>query len=112
LAICHVVKTTKGITEPELARTLGVHAETAHNVRQKVYGILRRVQQRSLDGVVDADETYIGGKRPDDPSGRGTSKQCVVALVENKDDEAGNLHLPCVPGAGGDNLAPTVRARV
>jgi len=111
-AIYHVIKTKKGISEPELARTLGVHAETAHNIRQKIYRILRRVQQRSLDGVVEADETYVGGKRPNDPSGRGTTKQCVVALVENKDEEAGNLHLQCVPGAGGENLAPTVRARV
>ncbi|PSG96981.1 hypothetical protein BRD56_07840 [Thermoplasmatales archaeon SW_10_69_26] len=112
LAIYHVIKTKKGITEPELARTLGVHAETAHNIRQKIYRILRRAQQRSLDGVGEADETYVGGKRPDDSSGRGTSKQCVVALVDNKDEEAGNLHLQCVPGAGGENLAPTVRVRV
>ncbi|PSG96858.1 hypothetical protein BRD56_08755 [Thermoplasmatales archaeon SW_10_69_26] len=112
LAIYHVIKTKKGITEPELARTLGVHAETAHNIRQKIYRILRRAQHRPLTGVVEADETYVGGKRPDDPSGRGTTKQCVVALVENKDEEAGNLHLQCVPGAGGENLAPTVRARV
>jgi hypothetical protein len=112
LAIDHVVKTKKPIPEPELARTLGVHAETAHNVRQKVYRILRRVQHRPFTGVVEADETYVGGKRPNDPPGRDTSKQCVVALVENKDDQAGNLHLQCVPGAAGDNLAPTVRAHV
>jgi transposase-like protein len=112
LAIDHVIKTTEGTTEPELARTLDVHAETAHNIRQKVYGILRRVQQRSLDGVVEADEAYIGGKRPDDPSGRGTTKQCVVALVETEDEEAGNIDRQCMPGAAGENLAPTVRARV
>jgi len=84
---------------PTWPASWNMHAETAHNVRQKVYHILRRIQQRSLDGVVEADETYVGGKRPNDPSGRGTSKQCVVALVENKHDQAGKRCTTCSRGA-------------
>lgn len=112
LAIYHVVVTKKGISEPELARKLGVHAETAHNLRQKVYRILRYVEQRPLQGIVEADETYVGGKRPDDPSGRGTSKAPVVALVESKGTHAGDLHLRHVPDAGAETLGAVVRDRV
>lgn len=112
LAIYHVVTTKKGISEPELARKLGVHAETAHNLRQKVYRILRAARQDPLTGIVEADETYVGGKRPEDDSGRGTSKATVVALVENKGDHAGDLHLHHLPTAGGESLRPAVRGHV
>jgi predicted RNA-binding Zn-ribbon protein involved in translation (DUF1610 family) len=100
LAIYHVVTTKKGITEPDLARNLDVHAETAHNVRQTVYRILRRVQHRPLDGLVEADETDVGGKRPNDPSGPG-HQQTVRGRPRGEQGRRGREPVPCVRAGRG-----------
>lgn len=113
LAIYHVVATKKGISEPELARKLGVHPDTAHHLRQKIYRILRHAtgDRTPLTGVIEADETYVGGTRSDE-RGRGTSKPEVVALVEAHPDHAGSLHLEEVEVSSRDNVHPIIQAHV
>jgi transposase-like protein len=113
LAIYHVLATKKGITIPELARKLDVTQETAHNLRQKVYRILRHASgdRTPLTGAVEADETYVGGTRSDE-RGRGTSKPEVVALVEARGPHAGGLHLEEVEVSSRTNVHPLVHENV
>lgn len=49
--VCHVVTTKKGITETELAGELGVHPETAHNLRQRDDRTLRAASQHVFEGL-------------------------------------------------------------
>lgn len=113
LALYHVVATKKGITIPELARKLDVTQETAHHVRQKAYRILRHTagDRAPFTGVIEADETYVGGTRSNE-RGRGTSKPEVVALVEAYDDHAGGLHLQEVDVSSRPNVHPLIHEHV
>jgi predicted RNA-binding Zn-ribbon protein involved in translation (DUF1610 family)/transposase-like protein len=109
----HLLTTTKkSVSGLELARKLGVHPETGYHVHQKVCHVLGTTEGRALFGIVEGDETYVGGKRPEDDSGRGTSKAQVLGLVEHREDHAGNLHLMHVPDGSGETLGGVVRDRV
>jgi transposase-like protein len=92
-AIYLVASSSKGISSVALARQIGVGQKTAwflsHRIRQ-----MMDTDTNPLSGVVEADETYIGGKRKrdtkskrddddDQPKGRGgTRKMMAVTAVE------------------------------
>lgn len=90
LAISLVLNAKKGISARQLARDLKVNKDTAWRIAMKIRDAMDESEQRNLlTGIVEADETYIGGKPrkkfPGDknhPRGRGTKKTPVVGLVE------------------------------
>lgn len=56
-----IIQAKKGLSAHQLARDLGVHYETAWNM----YRIVREAignDEEKLDGVLEMDETYVGGK--------------------------------------------------
>jgi transposase-like protein len=65
-----------------------------------------------LDGIVECDETYVGGKpRPGTGphvKGRGTKKTPVFGMVER----GGNIHRRVVADVSGKNLKAAIRACV
>lgn len=94
LAIALILNAKKGISSRQLARDLKVNKDTAWSMQMRIRQAL--VDSPSLLlGVVEMDETYIGGKprktskdKDDDgnypklPRGRGTSKTPVLGMVE------------------------------
>jgi len=65
-----------------------------------------------LSGIVEVDETYIGGKRTG-KRGRGAAgKSLVVILVEEKGNHLGRIRLRRVPDASAGSLLPAVRESV
>lgn len=92
LAISLILNAKKGISSRQLARDLEVNKDTAWSMQM-------RIRQALLDdgkwmtGIVEMDETYVGGKpRPsakedseDKPKrGRGTQKTPVIGIVERE----------------------------
>lgn len=82
----------KGISALQLKRELGLHSyqsawHLAHRIRE---AMSNNPLSGLLKGVVEVDETYIGGKpkkgRNGEPNkrGRGTKKTPVLAMVERK----------------------------
>ena len=81
----------KGVSALQLQRNLGIHSykcawHLAHRVR---LAMKREPLDKLLKGVVEVDETYVGGKpRKGDGKehkrGRGTSKAPVMVLVERQ----------------------------
>lgn len=65
LATYLIVESRKGISSNQLKRTLGVTYKTAWFLTHRVRSAMGQVYQAPLTGVVEADETYIGGKRND-----------------------------------------------
>ncbi|MGH7337399.1 MAG: IS1595 family transposase, partial [Myxococcota bacterium] len=107
----HLVLTTKkSVTSHELARKLGVKQETAWYLQQRLARVVRRAYGRKLFGLVEVDETYVGGRTQFE--GRGTGKRTVVALVENRGPSAGSLRLEHVASASRACLEPVVVANV
>lgn len=94
LAITLILNAKKGISSRQLGRDLQVTKDTAWSMQMRVREAM--VEQGALlSGIVEMDETYIGGKprkgnkRKDDieggnksKRGRGTDKTPVVGMVE------------------------------
>jgi transposase-like protein len=78
----------KGISALQLQRNLGLGSyRTAWHMAHRIRYAMRTEAPAKLSGVVEADETYIGGKprrKHGDPKvvGRGTKKTPVVVLIE------------------------------
>jgi len=95
LAISLIINAKKGISARQLARDLEVNKDTAWRMAMKIREGMKD-NGELLQGVVEMDETYIGGKprkqgrKNDDddhkgsPRGRGTKKTPVVGMVERK----------------------------
>ncbi len=91
LAIGLVVNAKKSISSPQLARDLDLNQKTAWYMLQRIRAAMLGGQSDLLQGIVEADETYVGGKprkdnrRDDDKPGkrgRGTRKVPVIGAVE------------------------------
>ncbi|MFC2060863.1 IS1595 family transposase, partial [Chloroflexota bacterium] len=88
LAVTLVLNAKKGIAARQLARDLDVNKNTAWRMGMKIRQAMIDTEQRNLlTGLVEMDETYIGGK-PRKGSGqhlkrgRGTKKTPVVGIIE------------------------------
>jgi len=93
LAISLILSAKKGISARQLARHLKINRNTALRISMKIREAMFEPEQRSiLQGLVEMDEVYIGGKprnkqkyTPSGPKrkmGRGTDKTPVVGMME------------------------------
>lgn len=82
LAISLMLNAKKGISARQLGRDLEVNKNTAWYMAMRIREAM--LQDRELlTGIVEVDETYVGGKsRKGSKRGRGTSKAPVVGLVQ------------------------------
>jgi transposase-like protein len=94
LAVSLILNAKKGISSRQLARDIKVTKDTAWSMQMRVRDAMLQ-QGELLNGIIEMDETYIGGKprkgnkRDDDSEGgnkskrgRGTDKTPVVGMVE------------------------------
>lgn len=90
LAVSLVLNAKKGISARQLARHLRVNRNTAWRMGMKIREAMSQREQRELlQGVVEMDETYVGGKPrkssqsgPPLKRGRGTKKTPVIGMIE------------------------------
>lgn len=113
---------TPGISALQLQRQLGLtRYETAFQMLHKIRCVLVAPGRERLHGEVEVDETFIGGKDPDQ-DGRGGDKVIVVGAVELMNLRAtasaaarrplGRLRLRVVADASADSLAGFVETEV
>jgi len=99
LAITLMLNAKKGISSRQLARDLELPVKTAWSMNHRIRKAMKQ-DDGLLSGIVEMDETYIGGKprkeakKKDDnddftsggssgnPRGRATKKECVVGMIE------------------------------
>ena len=82
----------KSISSRQLARHLGLPVKTAYSLSQRIRKGLLGTRSPILQGIIEMDETYIGGKprhsqngvKVQHKRGRGTSKTMVAGMVERK----------------------------
>jgi len=91
LAIGLIINAKKSLSSHQLARDLELNQKTAWYMQQRIRAAMAADQAPMLQGIVEADETYVGGKprkgnnRDDDKPnkrGRGTSKTAVIGVAE------------------------------
>jgi transposase-like protein len=98
-AIFLVATRTTGSSARQLQHDLGVSYQTAwtwcHKIRRAMED---RDTRYHLRGMVEVDDTYIGGKRKPGKRGRGaTSKVPVMVAVESRPKGCGHVALSKVP---------------
>ena len=93
LAITLMLNAKKNISNAQLARVLDLPYKTAWSLALRIRQAMLTdpAQKRLFHGIVEMDETYVGGKprngngpgkRPAAKRGRGTQKMAVVGIVE------------------------------
>lgn len=110
MAIQLMCSSKKGMSAHQLHRTLGITYKSAwfmghrirHAMKQSPFG-------GKLGGIIEADETYIGGKSHGRGVGRGTANKAMVfSLVQR----GGNVRSFTVPNVTAANLKPILRQHV
>src|SRR5439155_19858434 len=116
LAFYLLCSSKKGMSAHQLHRMLGVTYKSAWFMAHRIrYAMEQPPFARPLEGVIEADETYVGGKernrkRQDKQkrTGRGTKKTPVVTLVQ-RGGHARSFHMANVTG---DELKGAIRRNV
>ena len=68
-----------GVAAKELERQLGVTYKTAWRMAHEIRKYIQKGDgENPLYGVVEADETYVGGKRSGQKRGRGAPNKTVI----------------------------------
>lgn len=121
IAISLVMNAKKGISSRQLARHIKVTKDTAWYVQKRLRDAMKNKDIKLLSGIVEADETYIGGnvknkhkKVRDQMRSKGTlttggmHKAPVLGLLSR----SGRVCTQVVAHADGQTLKPIIRDRV
>ena len=89
LAICLMVNAKKSLSSHQLSRDLGLQQKACWRMMTCIRAEMAK-ESVILEGIVEADETYIGGRRKKDydrkdaeprKRGRGTAKDAIIGAV-------------------------------
>lgn len=109
LAVYLMTESKKGISANQLKRSLGISYKTAwylcHRIRR---AMIEAADNPQLDGVVEVDETYIGGDYDRRRNRSPWEKQAVIGLLQRK----GKLEARAIPSASKKILIGVVKNRV
>jgi len=81
VAIHLMTSSKKGVSSLQLSRELDITVKSAWFLSHRIREAMTERPTALLQGTIEADETYVGGKSHAKP-GRGTPKTPVVALLE------------------------------
>jgi len=111
LAIFFLARHKQGISALQLQRDLGLGSyQTAWTMLHKIRSALGHRPAFRLTGLIEADETYLGGAVSGGLRGRGAAHKAIVAgAVERRERAAGSVRLAVVPRASKAELGPFVR---
>src|SRR5512132_3178181 len=106
---------TPGFSAVQLQRQLGLNRyETAWTMLQKLRRAMIRPERDRISGMVEVDETYVGGVEEQRRGGRqcDSNKSIVIAAVEVRGRGSGRIRLAVVEDLSAASLVPFVEASV
>lgn len=109
-AIYLFVTTRHGVSGKELQRTLGVTYKTGWRIGQQVRKLMAAADGfEMMQGHVEADEAYVGGRRSGGKRGRGApGKTIVMGLAER----GGQMAAEVIPNVKTDTLKDVVNRNI
>jgi len=112
-AIWFVTNQKTGASALGLQRLLGIGSyHTAWTWLHKLRRAMIRPGRDRLSGLVEVDETYIGGEKPG-KRGRGALGKSLVVIAAEKDGESiGRIRLVRVPDASAESLEEAVKQSI
>jgi len=113
-AMWHITNQKYGANAKGLQRALGLGSyQTAWEWLHKLRRAMVRPGREMLSGVVQLDETYVGGKK-EGKRGRGAAGKTVIgiAVEDKKQDGIGRVRLAKLPDASAGSLDPFLSGTV
>ena len=108
-AIYMFVATRHGVSGKELQRQLGVTYKTAWRIGQQIRDLMTKADGfEMLAGHVEADEAYVGDRRPG-KRGRGAEGKTIVLGLRER---GGRTHTEVIPNVKKATLRTVVNERV
>jgi transposase-like protein/predicted RNA-binding Zn-ribbon protein involved in translation (DUF1610 family) len=96
-AIYLFVTTRHGVSGKELQRTLGVTYKTAWRMGQQIRDLMSKADGFAmLQGHVELDEAYVGGKRSGGKRGRGAPGKTIVMGLKEREGRMETVVIPNV----------------
>lgn len=108
LAVYLVTESKKGISSKQLQRTLGVSYKTAWYLSHRIRDAMGSIEESPLVGVVEVDETLIGGKAKGMGSGYRGNKSVVIGAVQR----GGKISLRVIPNTRRHHVIDFIEANV
>ena len=109
-AAWHVTTAKNGLSAKTLERTIGTSYNVAWMMLQRFRVAMVNSERAKLSGIVEVDETLVGGEEHGGKRGRGTDKSIVVIAVEiNEGKGFGRTRMRHIPDASGDSLIPFIK---
>src|SRR5215218_4496099 len=105
LAVYLIVEAKKGVSANQLKRTLGVSYKTAWYLAHRIRDALKEVDAQLLKGIVEVDETFVGGEVEGMGRGYKGNKVVVVGAFER----GGAIRLQVVRGRDRETLQGFIR---
>jgi len=111
--IWHVTSQKYGTNALGVQRVFGLGSyHTAWTWLHKIRCAMVRPGRNRLSGIVDVDETYVGGEKSG-KRGRGAEgKTLVFVAVESKDNRIGRIRLKRISDASAESLEPAIKESV
>ncbi len=104
-AAWHVTTAKNGLSAKTLERTLGTSYRVAWAMLQRFRVAMVRAERGPLSGMVEVDESFVGGIDHGGKPGRGARKCIVVIAVELKEPKGfGRIRMRHIPDASGASL--------
>ena len=95
-----MVESRKGISSNQLKRTLGVSYKTAWYLTHRIRAAMQGAYPQPLKGMIEIDETFVGGKTRGTGKGYKGNKTLVVGMLQR----GGKIRLQVVTGRDQETL--------
>jgi len=86
MAVLLIVEAKKGVSANQLKRTLGVSYKTSWYLTHRIRAAMKDSGPLPLSGIVEVDETYVGGKAKGKGRGYVGNKTMVLGAVQRGGD--------------------------
>ncbi len=91
-AVLLLVEARKGFSANQMKRTLGVSYKTAWYLCHRIRRAMQELDQKMLDGTVEMDETYVGGRKIGQGVYAGKKAKETVIGIRKRDGELRFFH--------------------
>jgi transposase-like protein len=108
LATYLMCESKKGMSANQLKRTLGVSYKTAWHLCHRIREAMKNDTSEMLRGIVEADETFVGGKYDKRLKRQHHDKPCVVGVIQR----GGDVRAEKAPSRGARAIAAFLKESV